>query len=137
MGWRLAPLVGFFALMEEGVDRGRAAVVREWRSHRDWTGSGEEGDGEGRIVAGNKDFVSTMLAGLASAGLFAAWRRMPLPTAVRLMKMGAKVGFGYGVVQDAVSLLHGRRLGYVEFVKRRTVGTSEGKREEPVAAAVG
>lgn len=130
MGWKMAPWAGVFVVMEEGVDRGRKAVVREWRSHR---GAVDEG----AVVAGNKDFVSTMLAGLVTAGGFAAWKKMPLPTAVRLMKMGAKVGFGYGVVQDLVNLLHGRRLGYVEFIKRHTVGTSEGKREGEVAAAIG
>jgi hypothetical protein len=49
-------------------------------------------------------------------------------------KMGAKVGLLFGVLQDAVSMMRGRRLGYVEFVKRHTVGVSE--RGESSAASV-
>ncbi|KAF2481173.1 hypothetical protein BDY17DRAFT_317881 [Neohortaea acidophila] len=86
----------------------------------------------GRAAAGNKDFLSTMLAGLVSAGLFSAWKRMPLPTGVRLMKLGAKGGFAFGLLQDAVNLLQGRRLGYVEFIKKHTIGT---RAEERAAIA--
>ena len=125
MSWRLAPWAGLFVAMEEGIDRGRATVVREWRSHRDFNEPTEREVRDERAVAGNKDFVSTMLAGLASAGMFAAWKRMPLPTAVRLMKLGAKGGFGFGLLQDVVNLLQGRRLGYVEFIKRHTFGTRD------------
>ena len=56
MAWRLAPWAGVFVVVEEGVDRGRAAVVRGWRSHRDVILGGDD---EERLVAGNKDFVST------------------------------------------------------------------------------
>ena len=50
-----------------------------------------------------------------------------MPTAVRVAKMGAKAGLGFGVLQDGVSLLRGRRLGYVEFVKRHAFGRDGGE----------
>ena len=140
---RLLPWAGLFVLLEEGIDRGRGAVVREVRYRRYGISDSmqfPDGDGEGRLEvarAGNKDFFSTMLAGLTSAGVFARWKRMPLPTAVRLMKMGAKVGLGYGLLQDAVNLMQGRRLGYVEFIKRHTfwsTGTSGSRARAEVPA---
>ena len=74
-------------------------------------------------VAGNRDFLSTGFAGLSTGGVFAAWYRMPLPTATRLMKMGMKYGLLWGLLQDAVNVLKGRRLGYVEFLKRVAGGS--------------
>ena len=83
---------------------------------------GSAGREEAR-VAGNRDCASSMLAGLGTAGIFSARNRFPLPTAARTAKMGAKAGLAFGVLQDGVSLLRGRRVGYVEFVKRYTVGS--------------
>ena len=126
MSLRLGVWAGVFVGLEEGVDRGRAALRSSWVEHV----HPERQDGAvGRMV--ERDFISTVLAGLGTAGAFSAWNHFPLPTAVRVMKMGAKAGLGFGVVQDAVSLLRGRRLGYVEFVKKHTFGTDErGVRDE-------
>lgn len=52
--------------------------------------------------------------------------RFPVPTAARVAKLGLKYGLAFGLVQDAVSLLRGRRLGYVEFVKRLFTGNRPG-----------
>lgn len=131
MAGRLGVWVGVFVGMEEFIDRGRAGVVRQWRGFR---GKSEEE----RLVAGNRDFVSSVFAGLGTAGAFSAWNRFPVPTAARLARMGAKYGLAYGVVQDLVSLLRGRRLGYVEFIKRHTIGTRETIIDmDGVAAAAG
>ena len=114
MSAKLGLWTGVFLGMEEGVDRGRASVVRTWRVVK---GTEEE---EG-LVAGNRDFLSPVLAGLGTAGAFSAWSRFPMPTAARLAKTGAKAGLVFGLLQDAASLFRGRRLGYVEFIKRHTV----------------
>ncbi|SMR41633.1 unnamed protein product [Zymoseptoria tritici ST99CH_1A5] len=122
--WRYTFWVGMYFAMEEGVDRGRAASVRTWRGLR--RRKGESGaEAEARQIAGNRDCLSSMFAGLGTAGIFSAWNRFPLPTAARTAKLGAKAGFGFGLLQDAVSLVRGRRVGYVEFVKRVTLGSSE------------
>lgn len=42
--------------------------------------------------------------------------RLTVLEAARTLKLGLMVGFGYGILQDAVSLVRGRRLGYVDFV---------------------
>jgi len=109
MAWRQGFWVGVFMGTEECIDRGRAGVARAIR--------GVE-DGE-RAITGNRDFLSSVLAGLSTAGLFSVWNRFPVPTAARVAKMGIKAGLGYGLLQDAVSIWRGRRLGYVEFVKRQ------------------
>ena len=125
MAGRLSVLMGVFVVGEEFVDRGRGAVVRTWRDVRGRNGIRELRELEDETPAGNRDFVSTLLAGVGTGGAYAVWHGFQLPTAVRLMKMGAKVGLVYGVMQDAVGLLRGRRLGYVEFIKRHTFGASE------------
>lgn len=121
MGLKLSIWTAVFFGMEEGVDRGRARIVRVYRNTlgKPRRELDEEEDAL-RLsqVAGNRDFLSTGFAGLGAGGAFAAWNRMPLPTATRLMKMGMKYGLLWGVVQDVVNVaVKGRRLGYVEFLK--------------------
>ncbi|TKA72260.1 hypothetical protein B0A55_06809 [Friedmanniomyces simplex] len=96
MAGKLGVWVGVFVAMEEGLDRGRAGAVRVWRGVR---GVKEE-DG---LVEGSRDFLSTMLAGLGTAGAFSAWNGFPVATTVRTAKMGAKVGLGFGVAEDVVT----------------------------------
>ena len=45
--------------------------------------------------------------------------RFPLPTAARTSKVGLIGGLSYGLVQDALGLARGRRLGYVDFLLGR------------------
>jgi hypothetical protein len=112
--------VGVFMAMEESVDRGRAGVVAASRRLR----GNQEGDFR-KIVEGQRDFGSSVLAGLGTAGAFGAWNRLPIPTMARLARIGAKVGLAFGVAQDVIGLLKGRRLGYVEFVQRHVLGRGE------------
>jgi len=125
MAGKQACWVGVFVASEEGVDRARGAVSRIW--------SGMRENDHGEVEGASKDFVSTVFAGLGTAGLFSAWNRFPLPTAARVAKMGAKAGLAFGILQDITSMMRGRRLGYVEFVKRHTFG--ERRRGESSTAA--
>ncbi|GAB7363250.1 hypothetical protein MBLNU230_g3532t1 [Neophaeotheca triangularis] len=135
MGFRLAAIAGLYVGMEEGVDRARAAAARVWRKDVKGLREGEEIDELGNMVLrpvalgageremdGNRDFVSSVFAGLGTAGVFSAWNRFPVPTAARLARMGAKVGLGFGLLQDALGYARGRKLGYVESVKRTVMG---------------
>ena len=122
-GFRMAGRLGVWTLVfagcEESVDRARFAAARFWTGRvRGMAGLGLDED-EAPEVKSSKDFVSTVCAGLGTAGLFSAWNRFPLATAARTAKMGAKAGLAFGLLQDAASFMRGRRLGYVEFVKRR------------------
>lgn len=92
MGIKLGFWVGTFVVMEDAVDQ--------------WRGAGKR-----------KDFLSTMTAGLGTSGLFSLWNRFPLVTAARTAKTGLFIGLGYGLLQDTFSLLQGRQIGYVEFVR--------------------
>ncbi|KXT09905.1 hypothetical protein AC579_9491 [Pseudocercospora musae] len=138
--FRFGAWTGLYFVLEEGVDRGRAAGARAWRKF--WGGEWAKGGREMRMAAiedladvedavqeeavkGNRDCLSSMFAGLGTAGMFSAWNRFPLPTAARTAKMGAKAGLAFGLLQDAVGLMKGRRVGYVELVKRYTVGGAE------------
>lgn len=129
---RYSVWVGVFFGMEEGVDRGRAAGLRAWsgvattrerNERRERLLLGEEE--ERRDVAVGRDCVSSMLAGLGTAGLFSAWNRFPLATAARTARLGAKAGLGFGLLQDAVGVARGRRIGYIEFMKGLVLGRGE------------
>jgi hypothetical protein len=127
--------VGVFFFMEEGIDRGRAAGLRAWgrvatTSERKIRAERELGEEqELRDVSKGRDCVSSLFAGLGTAGLFSAWNRFPLATAARTARLGAKAGLAFGVLQDAVGVARGRRIGYVEFLKG-LVGRGRGEVEK-------
>lgn len=67
---------------------------------------------------GTSDLFSTIIASLSVAGAFSLWNRFTFSTAARTAKSGLVFGLAYGGVQDMLSAARGRRLGYVEFVRR-------------------
>jgi hypothetical protein len=85
-------------------------------------------------IRGKKDFVNTTLASLSVAGGFSLWSlylphiglhianemtdRFPMVAAARTAKTGLAIGLAFGLAQDAVGVLRGRRPGYVEFILR-------------------
>ncbi|KAF2090050.1 hypothetical protein K490DRAFT_62923 [Saccharata proteae CBS 121410] len=99
-GFRMGPKVGFWAagffIGEEAVDRLR--------------GVGGRGSGRG-------DAMSTVVAGLGTAGAWSLWNRFPLITAARTAKTGLVVGLGYGLLQDVLTILKGQKISYIEFVR--------------------
>lgn len=129
--------VGMFFVLEEGVDRGRAAGWRVWgrvkggeykkgSSLEQALAEDQEETVDEKQIMMNRDCFSSMLAGLGTAGTFSAWNRFPLPTAARTAKLGARAGLLFGLLQDALSLMKGRRVGYVEFIKKHTIGLRDG-----------
>ncbi|EMC99429.1 hypothetical protein BAUCODRAFT_63067 [Baudoinia panamericana UAMH 10762] len=120
MGGKTGLWVGVFVGMEECVDWGRNAV---------------RGLVVGKDGGMSRDVLSTILAGVGTAGMFSAWHRFPVATTVRTAKMGAKYGLALGVVEDAVSFARGRKLGYVEFLRRHVFGGED--KEGEADAAVG
>lgn len=152
MGVRVGGWTAVFFAVEEAVDRLRGAFVkrvygfrerrREEKARRlgtwDHMDEGEVGEVDrglglerlgggqkGPVVWVQRDFLSTVVAALGTAGAFSAWNRFPVETAARTALMGLKVGFGFGIAQDLVGLVKGRRLGYVEFIKRNVFGQGE------------
>ncbi|KAM3086165.1 hypothetical protein ACMFMG_000301 [Clarireedia jacksonii] len=68
---------------------------------------------------GRKDFLSTVVASLSVAGGFSLWNRFPVTTAARTAKTGLAFGLIYGLVQDAVGAVKGRKPGYMDFITQR------------------
>lgn len=117
MGVKLSVWVSGFFMCEEAIDRARGL-----------------GDSRG-------DFGSTVVAGLGTAGAWSLWSksfgasegmcrrqigtgfanglsdRFPPITIARTARMGLAVGLGYGLLQDAVTLLRGQRLSYIEYFR--------------------
>lgn len=109
-GLKMSAKVSFWAVlflaMEEATDGFRQGLARHTR-------------GEQAADRVSKDFLSTVIAGMGTAGAFSLWNRFPLVTAARTAKTGIKVGLAYGLLQDGLGLLRGRRLGYVDWVSNR------------------
>ncbi|KAK4991022.1 hypothetical protein LTR50_002100 [Elasticomyces elasticus] len=121
MSLKLGWWVGLFVGVEEAVDRGRAAVSG-WRRGREWVEDEDEARG--------RDFMSTVVAGLGISGAFSAWNRFPLPTAARTATSGLKFALVYGLLQDAVGILRGRRIAYVDFLHSIVSGKKREERAE-------
>jgi len=143
MGAKLGFWVGSFFFMEEAVDRMRGAFLRQWVGFKDKRRESkgwqlEEKDvGLERLANSwgvwvQRDFLSTTVAALGTAGAFSAWNRFPITTAARMATIGLKAGLVFGLLQDALSLLKGRRLGYVEFVRRVAFGRRQ-ESQRPVS----
>nr|POE63066.1 hypothetical protein CFP56_03969 [Quercus suber] len=116
MSVRFGVWTGLYVGMEEFVDRGRGGGVRLWRGFRGL-------DVDQKVVI-SRDVFSSVLAGFGTAGLFSAWERHDIYTAARMARLGAKGGLIFGLLQDALSVARGRKLGYVDFVKRHTIGSA-------------
>ncbi|KAI9699254.1 MAG: hypothetical protein M1820_007226 [Bogoriella megaspora] len=107
MGLRIGFWVATFGTLEEAVDRGRGRMKVLFG----------RGRGEGQHVS---DALSSVVAGLSTAGAFSLWNRFPMPTAARTAKMGLRFGLGYGILQDVVGVLKGRRVGYIDWIIGRS-----------------
>ncbi|KAK4926789.1 hypothetical protein LTR66_010500 [Elasticomyces elasticus] len=113
MSLKLGWWVGLFVGVEEAVDRGRAAVSG-WRRGREWVEDEDEARG--------RDFMSTVVAGLGISGAFSVW--------TRTATSGLKFALVYGLLQDAVGILRGRRIAYVDFLHSIVSGKKREERAE-------
>ncbi|OQO14986.1 hypothetical protein B0A48_00368 [Cryoendolithus antarcticus] len=132
MGGRLALWTGLFAGMEQGIDRFRSVAYRTFLAQPSVEPLPPRGSPAREIERRRRiterrereaerersnDFLSTTFAGLGTAGVFSLVNGFPLPTFRRIAMMGVKAGFAFGLLQDAVSMARGRRLGYVEWIR--------------------
>jgi hypothetical protein len=156
MGGRLSFWTAIFFVFEEAVDRFRGAVVRnligfkerrrEERQRRLMGDDVYETPAEQALglehlhnergVWVQRDFMSTVVAALGTAGGFSAWNRFPVQTAARTATMGLKFGLAFGLMQDVLSVARGRRVGYVEFVRRQFFGAREEVQRKVLASPV-
>ncbi|KAL4875931.1 hypothetical protein BJY04DRAFT_149905 [Aspergillus karnatakaensis] len=63
-----------------------------------------------------RDFASTVTAGLAFSGIYSLLARHDVYTAARTTKLGLKLSLVYGLLQDCLESLKGNRPAYVDFV---------------------
>jgi hypothetical protein len=122
-----------------------------------WTGAFFALEGLWDEIRRRKDFLNTTLASLTVAGGFSLWSkfrdiviqcrtvhcalrtpkansttdRFPIAAAARTAKTGLAIGLAFGLTQDAVGALRGRRPGYVDFILRRGKRATE---EKPIIA---
>lgn len=99
LGSRLSGWAALFVCGEEVVDRLR-------------------GGGDDR----QRDVASTVCASMATAGLYSWKNGDGLFTSARMAKIALKVSLIYGISQDLLSTLRGRRPAYVDWVMGRFLG---------------
>ncbi|OQD77981.1 hypothetical protein PENDEC_c002G02041 [Penicillium decumbens] len=74
-----------------------------------------------------RDFLSTVTAGLSFSGIYSLLARHDVYTAARTAKLGLKFGLAYGLCQDALELMKGNPPAYVDFLmgNRRSKASRE------------
>lgn len=80
---------------------------------------------KGRGDDTQRDVTSTVCAGMATAGVYSWKSGHDLFTAARMTKTALKVSVIYGLSQDLLSTLRGRRPAYVDWMMRRVLGQPE------------
>ncbi|KAI1321973.1 hypothetical protein F5Y16DRAFT_57682 [Xylariaceae sp. FL0255] len=83
------------------------------------------------VYRGSKDLANTVMASLAVAGGFSLINRFPAAETARTAKKGLLFGLVYGGAQDAISLIKGRPVGYVDFIRKQL-----GKRAADTEASI-
>ncbi|KAJ5551541.1 hypothetical protein N7535_000515 [Penicillium sp. DV-2018c] len=75
-----------------------------------------------------RDFLSTVTAGLSFSGIYSLLARHDVYTAARAAKLGLKLSLTYGLLQDALASLKGNRPTYIDFLlgNRRSRAQKEG-----------
>ncbi|BCR94454.1 uncharacterized protein AKAW2_11500A [Aspergillus luchuensis] len=63
-----------------------------------------------------RDFLSTVTAGLSMSGIYSVLARQDIYTAARSAKTGLKLSLAYGIVQDVLETWQGTRPAYVDIV---------------------
>ncbi|KAL4763970.1 uncharacterized protein BDW70DRAFT_123098 [Aspergillus foveolatus] len=66
-----------------------------------------------------RDFISTVTAGLSFSGIYSLLARHDVYTAARTTKLGLKLSLVYGLMQDALESLKGNRPAYIDFILGR------------------
>ncbi|KAL4819220.1 hypothetical protein BDW67DRAFT_138751 [Aspergillus spinulosporus] len=66
-----------------------------------------------------RDFISTVTAGLSFSGLYSLLARHDVYTAARTTKLGLKLSLVYGLMQDGLETLKGNRPAYIDFLLGR------------------
>ncbi|KAJ5287713.1 hypothetical protein N7478_003399 [Penicillium angulare] len=62
-----------------------------------------------------RDFISTVIAGLSFSGIYSLLACHDVYTAARTAKLGLKLSLGYGLLQDALETMKGNRPKYLDF----------------------
>ncbi|KAJ5698893.1 hypothetical protein N7462_000898 [Penicillium macrosclerotiorum] len=75
-----------------------------------------------------RDFLSTVTAGLSCSGIYSLIARHDVYTAARTAKLGLKMSLVYGLLQDTLETMKGNRPAYVDFLlgNRRSKALPEG-----------
>lgn len=105
VGLGFAGWAAMFVVLEEGLDRARAKAFRP---------RGEE------ERKGQRDFLNTVSAAVALAGIHGWWNRLDRFAALRMTRFAVKYALPYGLTQDLLASLRGDRPWYVDSVMRRT-----------------
>ncbi|KAI9728312.1 MAG: hypothetical protein M1834_007716 [Cirrosporium novae-zelandiae] len=88
-GMRLAPWAAGFFIVEEVVDNGRG---------------------------GNRDVLSTVIAGLTNAGGYSLWNKLPVSAAALTAKKALVLSIAFGFAQDGIATLKGYAPSYLNFL---------------------
>ncbi|KAI9371648.1 hypothetical protein BJX61DRAFT_15892 [Aspergillus egyptiacus] len=72
-----------------------------------------------------RDFISTVTAGLSFSGIYSLLARHDVYTAARTTKLGLKLSLAYGLAQDLLESLKGNRPAYIDFIMGKRSPSTE------------
>ena len=113
MGGVLVVWPALFLVTEETIDRWRGRVFAR---------------GDDDVAKGQRDFASTVVAAMSTAGIYSWKRGLDKFTAARTAKIALKASVVFGITQDFLESLRGERPAYVDWLYQKI------KAETPMAA---
>ncbi|EXJ66340.1 uncharacterized protein A1O5_10492 [Cladophialophora psammophila CBS 110553] len=96
-----------FMVTEEMVDLSRARLFAR---------------GDDDVATGQRDFGSTVIAGMTLAGIYSWKRGLDHFAAARTARSALRLSLAYGLVQDLAASLRGSPPAYVSWLKRKISG---------------
>ncbi|KAJ9616341.1 hypothetical protein H2200_000059 [Cladophialophora chaetospira] len=96
-----------FMVTEEMVDLSRARLFAR---------------GDDDVATGQRDFGSTVIAGMTVAGIYSWKRGLDHFAAAGIARSALRLSFAYGVVQDLTATIRGNPPAYISWIKRKISG---------------
>lgn len=96
--------------IEEGLDRARGRVFASARDRE-----------VGNLARGQRDFLNTVSAAVALAGIHSWRNNLDRFSATRMTRLALRFAIPFGLAQDALASLRGERPRYVDWILGRSL----------------
>lgn len=78
--------------------------------------------GDDDVALGQRDFGSTVIAGMTVAGMYSWKRGLDQFAAAGIARTALRLSFAYGVIQDLTATVRGNPPAYISWLRRKVFG---------------